>query len=135
MNGYGAVLLLCMVVCVTGVATADIPNLVGNWTGPYLEYNASGGYSENEGGFFFLNITEQQDRIFSGNSSYVKADGTPVLMKMAGVISADGKEISVVEQNNGYSHGTILGPDAFELIYLNDKEPISVAVDQFKRVS
>lgn len=135
MKGYGAILFLCMFVCVTGIATADIPSLVGNWTGPYVEYNGNEGFSENEGGFFFLNITEQQDRIFAGNSSYMKADGTPVSMKMAGVISADGTEISVVEQNNGYSHGRILGTDAFELTYLTDKDPISVAVDQFNRIS
>lgn len=135
MKGYFVVLLLCFFVSMMGIATADIPHLIGNWTGPYVEYNASEGFSENEGGFFFINITEQKDRIFVGNSSYIKADGTPVRMKMAGVISADGTELSVVEQNNGYSHGKILGSDAFELTYLSDNDPISVAVDQFIRTS
>jgi hypothetical protein len=134
MKGFFAVFFLCMFVGMTGITTADIPNLVGNWTGPYVEYGNQS-FSEKEGGFFFLNITEQKDRIFVGNSSYVKADGTPVMMKMAGVISADGTELSVVEQNNGYSHGKVLGPDAFELTYLTDKDPISVAVDQFNRIS
>jgi len=133
MKGYVGVLILCMIMGMTGIASADIPNLVGNWTGPYVEYNADTGFADNEGGFFFLNITEQQDRIFTGYSLYVMDNGTPVTKNLAGVISIDGTELSLAEQNNGYSTGKILGPDSLELTYLSDNDPISVAVDQFNR--
>lgn len=119
-------------VCIT---TADIPDLIGNWTGPFVEYNSGQGFSEMNGGYFFLNITEQQDRIFVGYSSYTKSDGTQVIRELAGVISSDGTELSLVEQNNGYSSGKIIGPDEFEVVYLSDSDPIAVAIDQFIRIS
>jgi hypothetical protein len=133
MKGYVTVLFLCLVLGMISITTADIPSLVGNWTGPFVEYDNQT-FSELDAGIFYFNITEQKDRIFSGYSSYVKPDGTQLKTDMAGVISADGTELSVVEQNNGYSNGKILGPDAFELTYLSDKNPISVAVDQFIRI-
>lgn len=135
MKGIKAVLLLCVFACMAGVTTADIPSLIGNWTGSYVEYNSGQGFSENEAGHFFVNITEQQDRIFVGYSSYTKSDGTEVIRELAGVISADGTELSLAEQNNGYSTGKIIGTDEFELVYLSDSDPIAVAIDRFFRIS
>ena len=135
MKWFLAVLLLCLIVGLVGITTADIPVLVGNWTGPYVEYNSGEGFSEVESGLFFLNITEQKDRIIIGYSSFKKSDGTEVTRELAGVISADGTELSLAEQNNGYSNGKIIGPDEFELTYLSDNDPISVAIDTFYRIT
>lgn len=134
MKGFLAVLILGLIGGVVGITTADIPDLVGNWTGPYVEYNSGEGFSEVESGLFFLNITEQKDRIIIGYSSFKKSDGTEVNRELAGVISADGTELSLAEQDNGYSNGKIIGPDEFELTYLSDNDPISVAIDEFFRV-
>lgn len=134
MKGLLIVLFLGVIVGIVGITTADIPDLVGNWSGPYAEYNSGQGFSEKEGGFFFLNITEQQDRIFAGYSLYTSGNGTEVKRDLAGVISADGTELSLAEESNGYSTGKIIGPDEFELTYLFDN-PVSVAIDQFFRLS
>ncbi len=135
MKGFLAVLLLGLIVGLVGITTADIPDLVGNWTGPYVEYNSGEGFSEVESGLFFLNITEQKDRIIIGYTSFKKSDGTEVSRELAGVISADGTDLSLAEQNNGYSNGKIIGPDEFELTYLSDNDPISVAIDTFYRIT
>ena len=135
MKGFLAVLLLGLIVGLVGITTADIPDLVGNWTGPYVEYNSGEGFSEVESGLFFLNITEQKDRIIIGYTSFKKSDGTQVSRELAGVISADGTDLSLAEQNNGYSNGKIIGPDEFELTYLSDNDPISVAIDTFYRIT
>lgn len=135
MKGFLAFLLVCVFVGMVGISTADIPDLVGNWTGPYVEYNAGQGFSEQEEGVYFINITEQQDRIIVGYSSYSKSDGTEERVDLAGVVSADGTEISLAEQNNGYSTGKIISADEFELTYLSDKDPISVAIDRFFRIN
>jgi len=135
MKGLMAVLLLGLIDGMAGITTADIPDLVGNWTGPYVEYKSGQGFSEVESGLFFLNITEQKDRIIIGYSSFKKSDGTEVTRELAGVISADGTELSLAEQNNGYSNGKIIGPDEFELTYLSDNDPISVAIDKFYRIT
>jgi len=135
MKGFLVVLLLGLIAGMVGVTTADIPDLVGNWTGPYVEYNSGQGFSEVDSGLFFLNITEQKDRIFIGYSSFKKSDGTEVTRELAGVISADGTELSLAEQNNGYSNGKIIGSDEFELTYLSDNDPISVAIDTFYRIT
>jgi len=130
-----ALLMLSLIVCISGIATADIPVLLGNWTGSYAEYKAGQGFTDKEGGFFFLNITEQKDRIFAGYSTYTKSDGTLVSRNMAGAISADGTEISFVEENTGDSHGNIIGPNEFEVIFMTDTKPVTVAVDRFIRIS
>lgn len=135
MKGFLAVLLLGLIVGLVGITTADIPDLVGNWTGPYVEYNSGEGFSEVESGLFFLNITEQKDRIIIGYTSFKKSDGTQVSRELAGVISADGTDLSLAEQNNGYSNGKIISPDEFELTYLSDNDPISVAIDTFYRIT
>ncbi|MDD1728263.1 MAG: hypothetical protein LUQ50_04225 [Methanospirillum sp.] len=131
----GGICFFAALFCIVGITTADVPNLVGNWTGPYSEYNAKNGFSEQEGGFFFLNITEQNNRIFAGYSRYTDHNGTDVIDDLAGVINSNGTEFSFVEKNNGYSSGKIISPDELEVTYLNDNDPISVAIDTFIRIS
>ena len=128
------VLLFCIITGLAGVTSADIPDLVGNWTGPYVEYISGQGFSEKDSGLFFLNITEQQERLFVGYSLFTESDGTEIRHELAGVISADGTELSLAEQDNGYSTGKMIGPDEFELTYLSDTEPVTIAVDQFIRI-
>ncbi|MCA1915842.1 hypothetical protein [Methanospirillum hungatei] len=135
MKGLMAVLLIGLIGGLAGITTAEIPNLVGNWTGPYIEYTSGQGFSDIDSGLFFVNITEQKDRIIIGYSLYQKSDGTKVIRELAGVISADGTELSLAEQNNGYSNGKIIGPDEFELTYRSDHDPIRVAIDTFYRIT
>jgi len=119
--------------CLAAISTADIPDLTGNWTGPYEGYQQPDGFYKVDVEKFTLNITEQQDRIFTGFLMYVNPDGEQIQKEIVGVISADGTGLSVAEKENGYSTGTILGPDEIELVYLSDKDPVSAAVDHLFR--
>lgn len=136
MKGFVGVFFIIMaLLCMAGITTADIPNLVGNWTGPYTEYNSDSGFSGEKDGMFFLNITEQNDRIFIGFTRFTDGKDIDVQKDIAGVINAEGTGFSLAEQDNGYSTGIITGQDELELTYLNDRDPISVAIDTFTRIT
>jgi hypothetical protein len=130
----GLVIVLALV-CLIGISSAAVPDLIGNWTGISSQYLSGAGYSELESGTFFLNITEQHDRIFSGASLFRNEKGEKILRDFAGVISTDGTGLSLTEEENGYSTGKILGPDEIELTYLTDRDPICAAIDRFTRSS
>jgi len=134
MKGLQILVMLLVMLFITGIAGADIPDMVGNWTGPYDAHKADEGFFKGDSGVLFLNITEQKDRIIIGYTSLKKSDGTEEKRDLAGVISADGTEISCAERNNGYSHGTIIGPDEIELTYVSDTDPVRVALDRFYRI-
>jgi hypothetical protein len=51
-----------------GLSMADIPNLIGDWTGSYEGYANDIGY-KNETGALTLVISEQKGRLFTGNLS------------------------------------------------------------------
>ena len=129
------VFTIVLLSCLAAISTADIPDLTGNWTGPYTEYQQPNGFFEGDAGRFSLNITEQQDRIFTGFLIYSRSDGSEVHREIVGVVSSDGTELSVAEKENGYSTGKILGPDEIELVYLSDKDPVSAAVDHLFRTA
>ena len=112
-----------------GLSMADIPNLVGNWTGSYEGYANGIGY-KNETGALSLVISEQKGRLFTGNLSEL-GQGTG---GFSGVIALDNKTFYIAEYDMGYDIGTVLSNDTIELLYLEDGEKGGAFIDEFHRV-
>ncbi len=112
---------------------AAIPNLTGTWTGPMQGYDEGTGFSDYPDLGVTMTITEQHDRIFAGNITFV-TNGTGTTSGFAGAIGRDGRTLAIAEQAGGYCTGTVLGPDEIELVYMEDGSPYSIAIDSFRRV-
>ena len=117
----------------SGNAGAVTPDLLGNWSGTWKDYTDGAGYSDGAGYNMIMSVTEQQDRIFSGVFYFINPDGVTETDTFAGAIGPDGKTLTVVEQNGGYSWGTFSAPDGIELIYTNDAAPYNIAIDSLKK--
>ncbi|MFA4826377.1 MAG: hypothetical protein WC593_14590 [Methanoregula sp.] len=114
-------------------ASAGTPNLVGNWTGPVKGYIEGVGFRESANVSMTLMITEQKDRLFTGNMIFPLQSGATRTEGFSGVINRDGKTFRIVEYTSGYSDGTIVSTDEIELIYLDDTEPTMLTIDILKR--
>ncbi|WP_332449843.1 hypothetical protein [Methanoculleus sp.] len=112
-----------------------VPNIVGNWTGTMEGYDYGTGFNDYTGYTMTLVVTEQQDRIFSGEVSFTAPNGTPVwgVTPCAGVIGRDGKEITIVENGGGNSFGSLITLDEMEIIYVDGRDPCSIAIDSLKK--
>lgn len=129
--GFGVLLVL---VCFISISYGEIPNLIGNWSGTYIEYQKDTGYLESGNDLFFLNVTLQHDRIIAGYFKYVDKKGSSSTRDFSGVINSEGTEFSLAETDNGYSTGKFIGLDELEITYLNDREPVIAALDHFRRI-
>ncbi|MFZ3147898.1 MAG: hypothetical protein WA137_02540 [Methanothrix sp.] len=128
--------LAAMVFLATGISSAEVPDMLGVWTGSWSAYDDVAGYSnltENES--ITLTIVEQKDRIFTGNITYRLDNETTGGEGFAGAIGLDGKTLYITEFDYGYSFGTIISKDEMELIYLADGENGSVAIDRLYRMN
>jgi hypothetical protein len=124
-----AALMLAMVT--TGSSIADIPNLVGNWTGSYEGYaNGTGYKAANETGTITLVISEQSGRLFAGNLSELGQETEG----FSGIIASDNKTLYMAEYDRGYDVGTVLSNDTIELAYLEDGENGGAFIDEFHRM-
>ena len=113
-----------------GLSAAEIPNLVGNWTGSYEGYANGIGYkATNETGAITLVISEQQGRLFTGNLREM-GQGTAAV---SGVIALDNQTFYMTESDGGYDIGTVLTSDTIELLYLEDGEKGGAFIDEFHR--
>ena len=115
-----------------GLSAAEIPSLVGNWTGSYEGYANSGSYiSTNETVAITLVISEQIGRLFTGNLS----EFGQVTASVSGVIALDNRTFYMTEYDGGYDIGTVLSSDSIELLYLEDGEKGGAFIDEFHRVA
>ena len=117
-----------------GICTAQVPDLVGNWTGSQNAYIAENGVyrlSENES--TNLAIIEQRDRLFTGYVTY-PSDGKEIVENLAGAIGLDNKTFYIAELNEGYDFGTIISDDEIELIYLADGGQGRTVIDKLYRI-
>ena len=115
-------------------APADIPNLVGEWTGPVKGYIEGVGYRESTNAGMTLVITEQKDRLFTGHMLFPLLSGKTRTEQFAGVIERDGKTLHTVEYTSGYCDGTIVSTNEIELVNFDDSEPAMLGIDTLKRV-
>jgi len=137
-----SILILAILICGCttttqegNTAVAGTPDLVGNWTGTMKSYDYGMGFNDYAGYTMTLAVIEQQDRVFSGEVSFTAQNGTPIwgVTPCAGVIGRDGKEITIVENEGGYSFGSLIAPDEMEIIYADGRDPFSIAIDSLKK--
>jgi hypothetical protein len=126
--------LLALVFFAIGICTAEIPDLQGNWTGSWIAYDDGIGYSNlTENGSFIIAFSDQNGRIFSGNITYMEENDT-IDEGFAGAIGLDNKTLYIAEFDKGYATGTMISSDEMELIYLEDGNNGTVAIDKLYRI-
>ncbi len=126
--------MLVLVFLATGICAAEVPNLLGKWTGLeswYGEVNGSAKLTENAS----LNVTviEQKNRLFTGNLTYKLENGTEIVEGFSGAIGLDNKTLYIAEFNEGYDLGTIISHDEMELIYLQDGKMAETTIGSLHR--
>lgn len=126
--------LILLILMTAGICTAEVPDLVGNWTGSQNTYVAeNGSYKLFENQSTSLVIAEQKDRLFTGYVTY-PSDGKEIVENLAGAIGLDNKTFYVGEMNEGYDFGTIISDDEIELIYLADGENGRTVINRLYRM-
>jgi hypothetical protein len=124
-----------LVFLATGISAAEVPDLLGIWTGSWSAYDEGKGYSNSmENGSLIFAFLEQDDRIFAGNVTIKLENETEIGEGFAGAIGLDNKTLYIAEFDKGYALGTIISDDEMELIYLADGENASVAIDKLYRM-
>lgn len=127
--------LMFLVLLATGMAAAEVPDLLGKWTGSWTSYDEGKGLHEmTENESMILAFTEQEGRIFAGNLTIMLEDETEIDEGFAGAVGLDNKTLYIVEFDGGYAQGTIISNNEIELIYLIDGENASVAIDKLQRI-
>ena len=125
--------LALYVLLAAGICTGQLPDLLGQWTGPttgYVEGNGVFNLAENTS--INLSVIEQKDRLFTGNITYTR-DGREFSESIAGAIGLDNATLYIAE-NNGYGFGKIISENEIEMIYLEDGVGKVVAIDRLFRV-
>ena len=126
--------LLVLVFWATGMCAAEVPNLLGNWTGSGNALDAVNGSSKlTENLIVNVTIGEQKDRLFAGNMTYME-NGTEIVEGFSGAIGSDNKTLYIAEFRDGYDMGTIISEDVIELIYLHDGKMGIVEIDRLHRI-
>jgi len=124
-----AFIVATLMLAATGLSVADIPNLVGIWTGSYEGYANDIGYM-NKTEALTLVISEQNGRLFTGNLSELGQD----IEGFSGIIAPDNKTFYMAEYDMGYDIGTVLSNDTIELLYLEDGSNGGAFIDEFHRI-
>lgn len=117
-----------------GICTAQVPDLVGNWTGSGTGYFVEdGSYKMVENGSVGYTVTEQKDRFIRGNITYT-LNGTEFVEGFAGAIGLDNKTLYIAEYDKGYDFGTIISDDEIELIYIEDGDSGWATINKLHRM-
>ena len=133
MRGTQKIGLGLLLILITGICAAQATDLVGNWTGSTTGYvGADGAYNLVENDSISFAISEQNDRLFTGNVTYTR-DGEKIIEGFAGAIGSDNKTLYIAE-SKGYGFGTIISDDEIELIYLENGETVLAAIDKLHRL-
>ena len=125
---------LVLVFLATGICAAEVPNLLGKWTGVeswYGKVNESTKLIEDKS--LNLTVEEQKDRLVTGNMTYME-NGTKIVEGFSGVIGLDNKTLYIAEFKEGYDLGTIISNDDIELIYLEDGKMGGAEIDRLHRI-
>lgn len=131
-----AFVIMALIVAITGISMAEIPDLTGNWTGFYKGYEEGMGYVEGNWTFTMV-ISEQKDRLFTGTFIDIHnatQEGQESMEGFSGAIGLDNKTLYIAEYDSGYDIGTVLSNDTIELLYLDDREKAGAYIDTCYRV-
>jgi hypothetical protein len=120
-----AFIVAALMLTIIGLAIGDVPNVIGNWTGPGEGYQNGMGYlNKDEAGVLTMAISEQKGRLFIGdfiiNASLEHKVMSPMIEPFAGIIGLDNKTLYIAEYDKGYDIGTLISDDKAELCYLED---------------
>ncbi len=127
--------MLILVFWTMAMCTAEVPNLLGSWTGlGNGSYNENGTVKWTETVSVNATIDEQKDHLFAGNLTYLDKNGTEVVEGFAGAIDWDNKKLYIAEFREGYDIGTIISEDEIELIYLQDGKKGNAEIDRLHRI-
>jgi len=125
----------CTTVNTTPATPAVVPNLLGTWTGPAKGYTEGIGFRDSQSVNATMLVTQQQDRIFTGNLAIPYRNGTVRNEGFAGIISQDGKTFRIVEFDpHEYDDGVILSENKIEMVFIFAEEPQSIMLDSFTRM-
>jgi hypothetical protein len=117
-----------------GVSSAQLPDLVGNWTGTSAGYIEGKGYWEaSNSDVIVMMVEEQKKRLFTGRIIFRLAEGTRGVKGFSGSIALDNKTLYIAESDKGYDIGTMISPDEMELIYLEDGANLTAGIDHLYR--
>lgn len=126
--------LLVLVFMATGICAAEIPDLLGNWTGTWNGYLVKENSGSMDNGSINYTFTEQDGRIFAGNISGKLGNGTEVDKGFVGIIGLDNQTLYIAESDEGYTQGTIISNDEIEMIYLQDGGNTEASIDRIYRI-
>lgn len=124
---------LAAIILATMTSNAEIPNLLGNWTGSWNGYSKEDGQVNATYGGINFTVLEQKGRIFAGNL-IINFKNETTNEGFAGAIGLDNKTFYLAEFDEGYAFGTVISSDKIEYIYLADGENASVAIDGLHRI-
>ena len=127
--------MLVSIFLATGICAAEVPDLLGKWTGLeswFGKVNGSAKLTEN--GSLNVTVVEQKNRLFTGNLTYKSENGTEIVEGFAGAIGLDNKTLYFAEFNEGYDLGTIISNDEIELIYLQDGKMAETTIGRLHRL-
>jgi hypothetical protein len=126
--------IVLSIILTTGISAAQVPNLVGNWTGSENGYYGEAGiYKLSENTSVNMAIVEQKDRLFTGNIRYT-VNGTEIAERLAGAIGLDNKTLDIAEYDKGYDMGTIISNNEIELIYVEDGKSGWASIERLHRI-
>ncbi|HNY35625.1 MAG TPA: hypothetical protein PKK68_13295 [Methanothrix soehngenii] len=126
--------LAALILATAGICAAQLPDLVGNWTGSQNAYIAENGiYNLSENESTRMVITEQKDRLFTGYVTY-PSNGKEVAENFAGAIGLDNKTLQIAELFDGYDFGTIISDDEIEIIYIADGQNGRTVINRLYRI-
>ena len=112
----------------------SMPGIVGNWSGISRGYmKTASGYQVIQG-TMTMKVTGQTDRLFTGQVAYV-VNGSPVTKDVAGVFGRNGKTIETVEYPGGFSDGVVISTDEIQLIFRDQVNTSTIAMDTFRRAT
>lgn len=116
------VLLLLVCMSLTEVSMGETPDLTGVWVGPALGNHEERGIIVRANDSVMMNVINQTDRIFFGELKLKRKDGNYRSENFTGMIETGGEEFVIIDHEEGFCLGDILGPDEVELIYLKNNE-------------
>jgi hypothetical protein len=127
--------ILVSCTCIIGTTLAEVPDMVGNWTGTCEGYMGDTGFVDYPLGSFSLNITEQKNLVFAGFFLTKDKAGAAIKKPTAGVLNTEGTGFYLAEEKQGFSYGEIIGPDEMRLTYIDSTEPVFAGIDHLVRAS
>ncbi len=107
-----------------------LPNIVGTWEriksegfGYFAPVNGDEHTPLPEGFTFKLIVKEQNGRAFHGTKKVWDTDGNPVIDEyFSGLITSNGRDLYIVEHDDGIMVGTLLSNNNMELHYLESSD-------------